>query len=187
MKYLNVPGLNNSGEHHWQTKWESRFPEKFERVNQLNWATPKKDDWLIGINNSIGKLSSPTILVGHSLGCISIIHWAKEQFSQWITGALLVAPVDIERSKQDCFQTFSPVPLTKLPFPSIVVASMNDQYASIEKAAKYAAYWGSRFICVGEKGHINAQSNLENWNEGLTFLEMLSPQPQPVYSRVIPV
>lgn len=172
MNYLNIPGLSNSGAGHWQTIWENLYPSIFERVKQKNWLIPEKNEWVKGLVDSISRLTAPTILVAHSLGCIAVVHWAKEHFSAFIKGALLVAPADVEISEREDFKTFSPVPLDRLPFPSIVVASMNDPYTSMERAAKWAAYWGSKFITVGNKGHINAQSNLNDWEEGQGFLKL---------------
>lgn len=174
MNYLNVPGLSNSGAEHWQTIWEKLFPENFTRVRQKNWFLPEKNDWVDTLSKSINNLSSPTILVAHSLGCMTVAHWAKENVSSFVKGALLVAPADTEKSNQECFKSFCPVPLGKLPFPSIVVASTNDPYASMERSARWAAYWGSKFICVGDKGHINAQSGLNDWEEGQGFLKLFT-------------
>ena len=69
---------------------------------------------------------------------------------------------------------FSPVPMKRLGFPSIVVASSNDPYATIEFAKSCAAAWGSRFVKPGALGHINAESGLGEWPEGLSLLQSLS-------------
>lgn len=56
---------------------------------------------------------------------------------------------------------------------SIVVASENDPYISIERAMYLANAWGSAFVSVGLKGHINSDSNLEYWQEGQEILKRL--------------
>jgi predicted alpha/beta hydrolase family esterase len=53
------------------------------------------------------------------------------------------------------------------------VASMNDPYCAMQRAVTWAAYWGSRFISIGNRGHINSQSGLENWEEGWSILKQL--------------
>jgi len=146
MNYINIPGLNNSGPNHWQTLWEDAFPLQFKRVQHSNWAAPVKKDWVAAVHTVIAHYNSPVVLVAHSLGCITAVHWANENESSLIAGALLVAPADTEQSNRECFKTFCPVPKKKLPFPSIVVASTNDPFVSTEKAAKYAGYWGSKFV-----------------------------------------
>ena len=44
MKYLNIPGLRNSNEYHWQTAWEKKYPDQFIRVQQDNWEEPNKEE-----------------------------------------------------------------------------------------------------------------------------------------------
>lgn len=65
------------------------------------------------------------------------------------------------------------MPSNRLPFPSIVVASTNDPYVSEARAKHFAANWGSDFVSVGELGHINSQSMLGLWPEGLALLRKL--------------
>lgn len=174
MHYLNIPGLNNSGPEHWQSLWEAAFPQQFKRVEQQHWSTPLKNDWVDTLHTSVTNIHSPVLLVAHSLGCITVAHWANEKVSSSIAGALLVAPADTEQSGMECFKTFSPIPKNKLPFPSIVVASTNDPYSTIEKSARLAAWWGSKFVCVGDKGHINALSGIGDWEEGLSIMSRLT-------------
>jgi uncharacterized protein len=173
MNLLNIPGLYNSGQEHWQTKWEELYPHTATRVVQDNWDTPGKNDWVRRLNESIRQLDTPTILVAHSLGCITAVHWAHEHFCPFVSGILLVAPADVESSTKEYFKSFAPVPLGKLNIPAIVVASMNDPYCEIQRAAKWAAYWGARFVSVGNKGHINSESGLGNWEDGLGLLRQL--------------
>lgn len=173
MNYLNIPGLYNSGSEHWQTRWEELYPSRFARVNQDDWELPFKNSWVEKLNDHIAQLSSPTILVAHSLGCITVAHWTSEYSSPFVKGALLVAPADVEGTSKEHFNTFAPVPLNCFSFPSTVIASTTDPYAAIHRSARWAAYWGSRFVCVGDRGHINSSSNLNEWEEGLSFLNSL--------------
>jgi predicted alpha/beta hydrolase family esterase len=55
----------------------------------------------------------------------------------------------------------------------LFMVAVNDPHCSMERAATWAAYWGSRFVGVGSKGHINAQSDIHNWEEGLSVLRQL--------------
>ena len=169
---LIIPGLGGSGPQHWQSIWEKRY--KFTRVEQNDWDTPVCADWVENINNAV-KAYDPddVILVGHSLACVTIAYWAQK-FNIKIKAALLVAPAD---SEAETFPTgttgFSPVPLFKLPFPSIVVASTDDFYVTTERAKLFADRWGSEFINVGLAGHINVSSGHGEWDKGLAFLKKL--------------
>ena len=65
------------------------------------------------------------------------------------------------------------MPLVRLPFPSIVVASENDEYVSLERAREFARAWGSEFRGIGGAGHINSTSGLGTWAEGRAMLKGL--------------
>ena len=85
-----------------------------------------------------------------------------------------MAPPDAERPTfPSVAQEFAPIPMQPLPFKSIVVSSTNDEYASLQRAQIFADAWGSRFVNAGEKGHINANSNLGEWPNGQVLVEEL--------------
>jgi predicted alpha/beta hydrolase family esterase len=173
--FLTVPGLASSGPQHWQTIWEEQYPHLFSRVRQDNWDWPVKVDWVAQLQKQISELTQPTVLIAHSLGCITVAHWAQEHSSEWIRGALLVAPADVELSKRLNFVVgFNPIPAKPFSFRSIVVASTNDIYASISRSKLFAENWGSEFINIGKKGHINAVSGLGDWSEGKEILGQLA-------------
>lgn len=172
-KYYIIPGLGNSGPEHWQTWFESQGPE-FTRIQQKEWDAPDLADWLAHIDAALeGKELAEVILVGHSLGCATVAHWARHSGKR-IKGALLVAPSDIEAPVYTFSATgFAPIPLDPIPFPTIVVASMDDVWVSLERARFFADNWGSRFVNIGAAGHINALSGHHHWREGLDLLKSL--------------
>ena len=175
IRFLTIPGLASSGPQHWQTIWETQYPHLFSRVEQVNWDWPVKQEWVATLQDWISKLAEPTILVAHSLGCITVAHWAQEHSSDYVQGAFLVAPADADMSQRLNFVIdFAPIPTSPLPFKSVVVASTNDMYATITRSEKFAENWGSEFINIGEKGHINAVSGLGDWLEGKKMLQIFS-------------
>ena len=167
-----LPGLYNSGPQHWQTRWEERYG--FTRIHQRDWDNPDKDDWIHTINEVTAPFpAEQVILIAHSLACITVAHWAL-RYDRRIRGALLVAPSDVEAPGFPAGTTgFDPVPLNRLPFPTIVVASSNDRYLDLSRARLFAERWGSRFVLAGALGHINAASNLSDWDEGYRLLQTL--------------
>jgi len=88
---------------------------------------------------------------------------------------MLVAPADVDSPAHtpDFLRHFSPIPTLSVPFPTLVIGTENDTYMSLERGKELAAYWGSDFINVGQKGHINSDSNLEYWEEGQNYLQQL--------------
>jgi len=91
------------------------------------------------------------------------------------TGALLVAPADVDspRHTPDEVRSFSPIPMARLPFPSVVVASSDDPFVALERATAFAAAWGSRLVTLPRGGHINADAGFGPWPEGRRLLDAL--------------
>ncbi|NSL87523.1 RBBP9/YdeN family alpha/beta hydrolase [Chitinophaga solisilvae] len=172
IKVLTAPGLGSSGPLHWQTLWEQAVPGA-KRIEQRDWNEPVCAAWVATIEKAVSQAGPHVVIAAHSLACIALAFWAR-QTRLPVQGALLVAPADSERPgfPQEA-KGFSPIPQVHLPFKSIVVASTNDEYATIERSALFAHYWGSRFVNVGAKGHINATSGLGDWPEGQQLLKEL--------------
>ena len=151
---LILPGWQNSGPLHWQSRWEAAHG--FQRVEQHDWLRPLRGDWTARLEEVLLGLDEPAVLVAHSLGC------------------LLVAPGDVEREAlRPVLPSWSPVPLQRLPFASVLVGSRNDPFCSAERARQFADAWGSRWVDAGERGHLNADSALGDWPEGLALLQTL--------------
>ena len=167
-----IPGLYNSGPRHWQTHWENKYG--FKRIQQIEWETPACNDWLQTIDTTVTRYPlEKIILIGHSLACCTIVRRA-EQYTRIIKGALLVAPSDVEApTYPPGTRGFSPMPLFRLPFPSIVAASSNDEFVTMERAEHFAFNWGSELVNAGELGHINSSSDPGNWPFGILQLQKL--------------
>ncbi len=56
----------------------------------------------------------------------------------------------------------------------MLLASTNDPHCTEETAAQFARWWGSDFFVVGALGHINAESNLDDWPVGLACLRLVA-------------
>jgi predicted alpha/beta hydrolase family esterase len=85
-----------------------------------------------------------------------------------------VAPGDPQRDElRAALKSWSPVPLQSLPFKSNLLGSHNDPYCSFTRAQQFASAWRSEFVDYGNRGHINAESGLGDWPEGLQLLNQL--------------
>jgi serine hydrolase len=169
---LILPGLYNSGPEHWQSRWEGRHPE-FHRVLQADWERPRCADWVDRLDHAIGA-TPDAVLVAHSSSCALVAHWVAAQRTGRVAAALLVAPSDPDAASYPDGPTgFAPMPLVSLPFPTIVVASSDDPYVTLDRARHFAASWGSRLVTVAAAGHINSQSGLGDWPAGLALLQEL--------------
>lgn len=173
MRFLVLPGYGSSEPQHWQSRWEARDPA-FRRVEQRDWDHPELGEWSGVLTRTIADYPGDTVLIAHSLACLLVAHWAASaspRIAGRVRAAMLVAPVDPAGPvfPQDAL-SFSPAPLQVLSFPSLVVASTNDPYATVEFTTAAAQAWGSRCEIIGPKGHINGESNLGDWPEGMGLL-----------------
>ena len=170
---LTVPGLGGSGRSHWQTLWEESRPDTV-RVELGMWNAPHRNSWVTKLDEAIRQAQAPVILAAHSLGCLAVAWWAElspQPYGWPVAGALLVAPADVDRANaQDELRAFAPSPRTSLPFPSILVASQDDPWISIDRAHSLAVDWGSHFVDAGPQGHLNAASGVGWWQEGQELL-----------------
>ena len=170
---LILPGVGDSGPEHWQSLWEASDPT-FRRVAQRDWDHPELGEWLETLQRCIAECPIPPVLVAHSLACALVAHWVQ-RFGRGVHGALLVSPPDVDSPAHTPpeARSFSPIPLLRFPFPSIVVASTNDPYVELGRAEWFARSWGSRFVAVPQAGHINASSGLGVWADGRKLLDDL--------------
>ncbi len=170
---LLLPGWQNSGPDHWQSRWEARYG--YTRVQQHDWMRPLRGDWMAQLEEAVLGHSQPCVLVAHSLGCLLVASWAAHsRNTAKVRAALLVAPGDAERENlRPLLTSWAPVTMQTLPFPSVLFASHNDPYCSFERASAMAQAWGARCIDYGMAGHIHADSGLGDWPEGHASLTQL--------------
>jgi predicted alpha/beta hydrolase family esterase len=170
---LIIPGLHSSGPGHWQTWFEEQLPGTV-RVIQSDWDKADLATWSARVRRDIHRNPSRHIVVAHSFGVLAAVHAASREPDR-IAGALLVGPADPER-----FNATRDLPRDPLPFPAVVVASSNDPWMTLWKAAEWADRWETDFVNLGEAGHINAESGFGPWPEGLSLLERLRRRSQHV-------
>jgi predicted alpha/beta hydrolase family esterase len=172
---LILPGYGDSGPDHWQSRWEAADPA-CRRVVQRDWLMPKLEEWLATLERHVAECESPPVLVAHSLGCSLVAHWGKGSGARArVKGALLVAPADVDSPAHtpDEVRSFSPIPLVRFPFPSVVVASTDDPYSTMDRAQLFARAWGSRLVTLSGAGHINADAGFGEWPAGRALLTEL--------------
>ena len=173
---LTVPGFNSSGPAHWQTLWEQSRSDT-RRAELGMWATPHRNVWVTKLDQAIRDAHGPVILAAHSLGAIAVAWWAAlagQPQGYPVAGALLVAPANVDNSASPSdLSGFAPTPDAPLPFPSILVASTDDPWITIDRARSLAVAWGSHFVDAGPQGHLNAASVFGHWDEGQALLDRL--------------
>ncbi|MGP8232255.1 MAG: RBBP9/YdeN family alpha/beta hydrolase [Methylovirgula sp.] len=167
---LIIPGLGGSGPDHWQSRWEAKLSTA-RRVVQKDWDRPQLIDWRNAIAAAVAEAERPVVLVAHSLGALAAADVAAE-LGDKIKGGFLVAPPSLRSIGEiDAIDPrFADVSLAALPFPSVLVASRDDPYASFAESEDFARAWQAEIADAGNAGHINAASGHGPWPEGLMRL-----------------
>ena len=170
---LIIPGLGGSGPEHWQSLWQASLPHA-RRVGQADWDRPDRAGWIAQLDTAVAQSKEPPILVAHSLSCAMVACWAV-QHKRPIHGALLVAPADVDSDAHTPPEAhvFRPMPMTPLPFPTIVAASRDDPYVAFRRAIAMAQAWRAELVDIGEAGHINPSAGYGEWPEGEPLLQRL--------------
>jgi len=163
-----VPGFGDSGAGHWQTRWQDQNPH-LVRISPASWTEPDLGDWISALER-IADHRRP-VLVAHSLGCLLSIEWARRN-PQAVAGLFLVAlPDPVAASFPLPDSPFARIDLEHaLPVPALVIASENDEYCGSQRSAEIASALGAGWISLGPVGHINADSGLGPWRQGLDLL-----------------
>ena len=173
---LNLPGLGNSGEDHWQTHWERRDRGAI-RLIQDEWRSPKCRDWVSRLEEFLSNRGGQFVISAHSSACVMVAHWVLNSDAPSVgavRAALLVAPSDPEAPGYPKGPSgFAPVPLARLPFPTHLVYSSNDPTVTPSRARAFGAAWGSRLTELQNAGHIEPRSGFGPWGQGFAFVEEL--------------
>lgn len=167
MRTIIMPGIGGSGDQHWQTEWERGDPA-LRRFQPSSWDEPDFDDWSAALDRATGE--GPVLLVAHSLSCLLAVRWAAAHQDR-VAGLFLVAPPDPDGpSFPSVAAAFGERLGVRPGVPALLVTSDDDPFCSAERSTHFADAWGVSRISVGRRGHINSESNLGGWPEGLALL-----------------
>jgi len=157
IRLLVVPGLHDSGPAHWQTWLQSHYRHAV-RVQQRDWAEPDLDRWAARIDAVLAsRPPARWIAVAHSFGCLALARHlaerARDPDRAAVRAALFVAPADPAK-----FGVAPRLPQSRLDVSSVLLGSDTDPWMAADQARAWARRWGSRFISLGDAGHINAEA-----------------------------
>jgi uncharacterized protein len=169
---LVIAGYEGAGPAHWQTRMVSKLSTA-RLVQQPDWTYSSLSMAVAEVVQAVRDATRPVVFVAHSAGSSLVAHAAPSlaqlNVLERVKGAYLVAPPSsralLELQAMD--PAFGLVPRDPLPFPSVLVASSNDPFATLEESADLALAWGSQFTEAGDAGHINTASGHGPWPEGM--------------------
>jgi predicted alpha/beta hydrolase family esterase len=176
---LIVPGLRDPVEEHWQTLLAKKLAN-VHVVPPMGREDLDCDKRVEALEKAATGIRGPVVIVAHSGGVITVAHWAARS-DRAVRGALLAVPPDFERPMPEGYPTVEaldaagwlPVPMSPLPFPSIVAGSRNDPLCRMTRACEMALAWRSRFVDLGEVGHLNPASGYGEWPRAEEFIRDL--------------
>lgn len=170
---LLVPGWCNSGPGHWQSRWQRLRPE-LGRVDFGEWRHPDPQAWTAVLRQAVLACPDPPVLIAHSLGCLAAANLMALPSPPPIAAVMLVAPPDPGRADTPPeIADFAPPARSRFSVPGLLVISTNDPYADETFGLDLAMAWGLEVVQLGACGHINDNSGLGDWHEGLALLDGL--------------
>ena len=180
-----VPGLRGHVEDHWQTRLAAKLPDVVV-VPSFDRAKRDLAGRIEDLDRVVLDAAHPVTIVAHSAGVLTTLHWAGRH-DRPVRGALLATPPDLARPLPPQYPTLGeledsgwiPVPRARLPFPSIVAASTDDELSDFDGLRSLAEAWGSRFIDIGPVGHLNPASGYGDWPGAEAPLHVLRGMPTP--------
>ncbi|WP_330230070.1 alpha/beta hydrolase [Nocardia sp. NBC_00508] len=165
-----VAGLGEHTDDHWHTQLAATQPNARTVPPPPGSARMDRHAWVAALDTTLSEITDEVVLVAHSAGVLTVVHWAQHP-TRDIRAALLVTPPDFETPLADGYPTTSqltdhgwnPIPRRRLPFPTILAASTNDPFATRRRVAGMAEAWGSRLLDLGPVGHLDPAAGYGPW------------------------
>jgi len=114
----------------------------------------------------VRRSAPPPILVAHSLGCLTVAHWAARSDRPCFAVLLVAVPDPSGSAFPKAAIGFQAAPLALREYRVTVVSSNDDSYATTTYTEEQVAAWGAEHHRLGQRGHINAASDLGDWADG---------------------
>ena len=176
---LIVPGLRGHVADHWQTLLAEATPGA-RIVAPMADGSLSCADRVAALDAAIAAIDGPVLLVAHSAGVLTTVHWAA-QHTRPLAGALLVTPPDLHAEWPSAYPKpavlalhgWTPLPRLRLPFPTLVAGSSNDPLATLDAVRRMADTWGSTLVELGAVGHLNPAAGYGPWPQAQELVAQL--------------
>lgn len=169
-----VPGLGGSEPEHWQSRWQTRFPG-WVRFAPASFDDPDREDWLAALDRAADAAGhgERVLVVAHSLGCRAAVMWAA-RVPERVAGLFCVAPPSVAGMARAGVTGFEEADGIRPAAPVSLVVSSDDPHADLAASRALGSAWAARVHEVGALGHVNADSGLGDWQQGLDLLRDLA-------------
>ncbi|MTE15507.1 RBBP9/YdeN family alpha/beta hydrolase [Nocardia aurantiaca] len=173
-----VPGLNDPTPDHWLHQLACSHARVVPRPPEG--AHLDRDAWVASLESTVSAITDDIVLVAHSAGVLTVVHWAQRP-SREIQAALLITPPDFEKPPTNAPEIrrigaahgWCPIPRGRLPFPTTLAASTSDPFATDRRVIGMAEAWGSRPVHLGPVGHLDPAAGYGPWPRATSLLTEL--------------
>jgi uncharacterized protein len=176
-----VHGWGGAPEKAWFPWLKREFEKRLYQVEIPKMPNPnliKMEEWLGVLKQK--QIGNQTYLVGHSLGCQTILRYLEKSSSE-VDTVILVAPwLGIQKLSEEEMRLARPWVANKIDIEAaktkakrfILVTSTNDPYPIPLEIDILEKVLNAQRINLGAKGHINEESNVLFIREILPYIEM---------------
>jgi len=121
-------------------------------------APAKLAAWISALDNAVGTPDRETFLVGHSLGCITIVRYLEKTHSE-VGGCVLVAGFK-DGIGVAALEEFTETPIPKLKGKFICIHSDNDDIVPRKNSEALARALGAKVLLDKGKGHFSTDDGV---------------------------
>ena len=147
---LFAPDLSGAPSDHWQARWAARLSTA--RSIAFAPGVEDYDAWVEAVARSASSAGRPIVFIAHSVGALAVSHAASRLGSLDVRGAFLVAPPSDAALLTIVAEPWPATPRARLPWPSLLVASRTDPWASAELFARTRGGLGLHVRRCGRSG-----------------------------------
>ena len=142
---------------------------------------PTIDDWINKLK-SITIKPSETVLIGHSIGCQTILRYIENEKRGKFAGVVLVAPWlglkkgSMSEKEHKIAESWEKTPINfsqirdKSKFFELFY-SVSDDFVSVDDVLKIKRELNAGAVNLGEKGHLSEDDSIFQWPEVLEVIE----------------
>ncbi len=154
---------------------------KVIQPKMANPEEPKIESWISFLEKSIGKLDNKTLLIGHSIGCQTIMRYLeKEDFNGKVSCIFIAGWFKLDNLEEDEKDIAKPWINTPIDFGKIrqkiysltVFLSSNEPYGFVNSNKSiFENSLGARVIILKDKGHFSEDTGVTELPEILKFIK----------------
>ncbi|MDI3408146.1 RBBP9/YdeN family alpha/beta hydrolase [Streptomyces cavernicola] len=179
-----VPGLRDHVPQHWQTLLADRLDDA-RLLPPLETDRLNRHAHVAVLQRTLAQILGPVVLVAHSAGVITTVHWAAQHHHE-VRGALLATPPDLTppllegHPSPDALHAggWTPVPMKPLPFPASSRPAPTTPWPPTTTPQMCVPHPAtparSKRQALGPVGHLNPASGYGTWERAEEFVRELS-------------